>query len=129
MRFIAASAVVLATLAGAPALAQSAGEWETTATSPQGTFTSTWTLTDGEPDAIAVVDPAPPGGGPAMESTFSEVVVDGANFSFKRQLTTPGGPIELTYTGTVDGDALTATAAGNFGGAPFEMPITGTRKQ
>ena len=59
-----------------------------------------------------------------MPSTISDVVVDGAKFSFKRKLTTPQGEMNLTYTGTVDGDALTAEVGSDFG--PITM--TGTRQ-
>lgn len=127
MRRIAASALALTALLGAPALAQSAGTWATTATTPQGTFTSTWTLVDGETDTIEVADAPPPGapaGAPPMESTISDVVIDGGAFSFKRVLTTPQGPIELSYTGTVDGDTMTGSATSSFGAVPF----TGTRQ-
>ena len=51
-------------------------------------------------------------------------MVDGAQFSFKRKLTTPQGDMTLSYTGTVDGDKLTAEVdTGQFG----KIPVTGTR--
>ena len=59
-----------------------------------------------------------------MPSTISDVVVDGPKFAFKRKLTTPQGEIQLTYTGTVDGNALTADVGSDFG----PMKMTGTRQ-
>ena len=52
------------------------------------------------------------------------MVVNGSNSSFKRKLTTPQGELTLSYTGTVDGDKLTAEVdTGEFG----KLPVTGTR--
>ena len=54
----------------------------------------------------------------------TDVVVDGASFSFKRKLTTPQGEMNFSYTGTVDGDKMTAEVdTGQFG----KIPVTGTR--
>jgi hypothetical protein len=129
MRRLIASAFVLAALAGAPALAQSAvGDWAISVETPNGTFESVMMISNtGDAYAVEFDDPPPPGtpaDAPPMESTVSDVVVDGSSFSFKRVLTTPQGPFELTYTGTVDGDSLTGSATSAFG----DVPITGTRK-
>jgi hypothetical protein len=77
---------------------------------------------------VTMVDQAPAEGAqamPPMESTISDVHVDGNTFTFKRSLTTPQGPMELAYNGTVTGDALTAQVASSFG----NIPVTGTRAQ
>jgi hypothetical protein len=86
-------------------------------------------MTISEADGVHAVafEEAPPAGapaGPPMESTVSDIVIDGNTFTFKRVLTTPQGPFELAYEGTVDGDALTGTATSSFGPIAF----TGTRK-
>jgi hypothetical protein len=75
--------------------------------------------------AIEITDVPPEGApaGPPMESTISDIKVEGKSFAFKRQLSTPQGPMELTYTGSVDGDTLTAEANSAFGA----IPVTGTR--
>ena len=59
-----------------------------------------------------------------MPSTISDVVVDGAKLTFKRKLTTPQGEMNLTYTASAEGDALTGEIGSDFG--PIAM--TGTRK-
>jgi hypothetical protein len=126
MRRLAVSAFIAAALFGAPALAQSAvGDWAISVTTPNGTLETTMMISEADGGyAVAFEDPAPPDGQPPMESTVSDVMVDGSTFSFKRMLTTPQGPFELSYSGTVDGDSLAGTASSSFG----EIPITGTRK-
>lgn len=122
-----------ATLAiAAPAFAQSSpvlGTWETRAVTDFGTFSSTMTVeASGDGYAITLVDapmPGAPADAPAMASTISDVVVDGASFSFKRSMTTPQGAMDLSYSGSVDGDALTAQVVTSFG----TIPVTGTRAQ
>ncbi len=119
-----------ATLLPTPALAQESpviGTWNTQAVTDFGTFASTMTVLDDEGSYIVTMeDVAPAGGGaapPPMESSIFDVMVDGATFTFKRSITTPQGEMELAYSGTVDGDSLTATAASSFG----NIPVTGTR--
>lgn len=68
--------------------------------------------------------PGAPADAPPMESTISDVVVDGSKFSFKRALSTPQGPMNLAYSGTVDGDSLTGQVVSDFG----PIAITGTRQ-
>jgi hypothetical protein len=129
-RIIIGSAILAAALFGAPALAQSAalGDWATVIETPQGTFNVGMSISEADGGYAVAFDETPPPGTPAdappMESTVSDVVVDGNAFSFKRMLTTPQGPIELTYEGMVDGDSLTGTATSSFGA----VPIAGTRK-
>mgnify|MGYP000462919371 CR=1 FL=1 len=132
------AALAAAAFISAPALAADSpvvGTWATVADTQMGKFEATMTVaeTDGgySVDIVDAPMPPPPGapGGPEsapppMESEISDVVVDGSSFSFKRKLTTPQGPMELTYTGTVDGDALTGEANSDFGA----IPITGTRQ-
>jgi hypothetical protein len=119
-----------ASLLSTPALAQESpvlGTWNTQAVTDFGTFASTMTVLDDEGSYIVTLeDVAPAGGGaapPAMESSISDVVVDGATFTFKRSLTTPQGAMELAYAGTVDGNNLTATVTSPMGA----IPVTGTR--
>lgn len=123
MRTLILTAALGAAALSAPAFAQAAGEWTVTVPNIQGgTIETTWTLVDAEgSDSVTIT---PPAGAPAMESTISEVVVDGGSFSFKRVLTTPQGSIELSYAGTVEGDAMTGAISSSFG----ENQFTGVRK-
>jgi hypothetical protein len=128
MRIVIASTFIAAALFGAPALAQSSpvsGSWATVAETPQGRYESTMIV--GEDAGAFVVnfeDPAMPDGSTMPSGAITDIVVDGAAFSFKRTLETPQGALELTYTGTVDGDAMTGVANSAFGPVAF----TGTRK-
>jgi hypothetical protein len=125
---IAAAASLLAT----PALAQSSpvvGSWATEAVTDFGTFKSTLTFAQaGDAYTVAMVDVPQTGPdgqpAPAMPSTFSDISVNGSNFTFKRTIDFQGMPIVLTYTGTVDGNNLTATANSDFGA----IPVKGTRQ-
>jgi hypothetical protein len=128
-------AVAVASLVAAPALAQDSpviGAWKTSAQADMGRFESTMRVSQGADGyTISIEDgpmPAPGGGGPEaamppMESTISNVKVEGSSFAFKRSLTTPQGPMELNYSGTVSGDTLTAEVGSSFG----TVPVTGTR--
>ncbi len=130
-RTIGFAAAAAATFIAAPAMAQSSpvvGAWAT-AVDVQGmkieaemTFSQTGSGYD-----VAIKDapmPGAPADAPAMESKISDLVVDGSKFTFKRALTTPQGPMNLTYTGTVDGDKLTGEIGSDFG----PIALTGTRK-
>ena len=68
---------------------------------------------------------APPADATPPPTTLSDVKVDGSTFSFKRTIESPQGTIALDYSGSVDGDALTAKAHSDFG----DVDITGTRAQ
>ena len=127
-----AALVASATVLAVPAYAQGSpvlGSWDTEAVTEFGTFKATLTIaeSDGAYSAQMVDTPqAGPGGqpAPAMASTISDVIVDGTGFSFKRTIDFQGQPLVLNYTGTVDGNTLTATANSDFGA----IPVKGTRK-
>jgi hypothetical protein len=132
MRSIIVLAALGAAIAGAPALAESPleGTWHTSTASAQGAREATMTVAataDGGYEITFVPMGPPPGGAGGggagapggFQSTISDVVVDGASFSFKRSLTTPQGAIEITYAGTVEGDTLTGTANSSFGENAF----------
>ena len=122
-----------ASLLAAPALAQSSpvvGTWDTAAVTDFGTFKSQIVVTEANGSyAVEMKDiPAegtPADGGGMTPGPISDVVVDGAKFSFKRKLTTPQGEMNLTYNGTVEGDALTGEVGSDFG----PIKLTGTRQQ
>lgn len=120
-----------ASLVAAPALAADSpvvGTWNTEAVTDFGTFKSTMTVAEaGGAYSIDIKDVPIEGAPPAPPSppgAITDVVVDGASFSFKRKLTTPQGEMNFSYTGTVEGDKLTAEVdTGQFG----KIPVTGTR--
>jgi len=120
-----------ALLMAAPALAADSpvvGTWNTEAVTDFGTFKATMTVAEaGGAYTIDIKDVPLEGAPPAPPSppgAITDVVVDGANFSFKRKLTTPQGDLTMSYTGAVEGDKLTAEVdTGQFG----KIPVTGTR--
>ncbi len=129
-----ATALAAAALAWAmPGWAQESpvvGTWNIAAETPMGTQQSTWTFAEGSDGPTVTVVDAPMAGGPpggaqgeTPTDSTSDLVVDGAQFSFKRQLTTPMGPMEFAYTGSVAGTELTAEANTSFG----VIAVTGTR--
>ncbi|AKH42754.1 hypothetical protein FHS61_000528 [Altererythrobacter atlanticus] len=131
------AAMLAATTAmAAPAMAAESplvGTWDTIADTQMGKFEATMTIANGGDAYTVDIKDAPmaaPGGGgpesqmPPMESEISDVKVDGSALSFKRTMSTPQGPMELTYSLTVDGDSLSGEANSAFGA----VPISGTRR-
>ncbi len=126
------AALAAATMIPAPAYAQSSpavGTWATESVTDFGTFKADLTIAQsGASYTVAMVDEprTGPDGAPAptMASTFSDVTVNGANFAFKRTIDFQGQAMVLSYTGSVDGNTLTATANSDFGA----IPVKGTRK-
>jgi len=120
-----------ATLIAAPVFAADSpvvGTWNTEAVTDFGTFKATMTVAEAN-GAYTIdikdvpIEGAPPAP-PSPPGAITDVVVDGAKFSFKRKLTTPQGDLTMSYTGTVDGDKLTAEVdTGQFG----KIPVSGTR--
>lgn len=128
MRF--AALALGASLMAAPAWAQDVpgvlGTWDTAAVTDFGTFEATMTVAEGgEGYTVEMADVVPEGGGgmPPMESSISDVAVDGNSLTFKRSLTTPQGPMELSYSFTAEGDAISGEANSSFGA----IPVNGTR--
>jgi hypothetical protein len=120
--------MAVAIAGGAPALAESSpvvGSWKVLAKTPMGDFEGVLTFAkNGDAYSVDIQDAPMPGAeGPPPEDVISDVVVDGNAFSFKRSLTTPQGPLDLTYTGKVEGDSLAGEANSSFG----PVPISGTR--
>ena len=120
-----------ATLAAAPALGQASavlGTWNTAVDVQGQKIEATMTFAAaGDGHSVEIKDgpmPGAPADAPAMESKISDVVIDGAKFAFKRELATPQGTMNLSYSGTVDGDTLTGEVGSDFG----PIAITGTRQ-
>jgi len=128
LRFVVLAA---ASLIAAPALAADSpvvGTWNTEAVTDFGTFKATMTVAEASGAYTIDIKDVPlegaPPAPPSPPGAITDVVVDGAKFSFKRKLTTPQGEMTMSYTGTVDGDKLTAEVdVGEFG----KVPVTGTR--
>ena len=126
-----ATLAAAASLIAAPALAADSpavGTWNTEAVTDFGTFKATMTIAEADGGYTIDIKDVPlegaPPAPPSPPGAITDVVVDGAKFSFKRKLTTPQGELTMTYTGTVDGDKMTAEAdIGEFG----KIPVTGTR--
>ena len=129
VRFAALAAA--ASLIAAPALAADSpvlGTWATAVDVQGQKVTAEMTVAQaGDAYTVTIKDgpfPGAPADAPAMPSSISDVTVDGAKLTFKRKLTTPQGEMNLTYTATMNGDALTGEVNSDFG--PIAM--TGTRK-
>jgi hypothetical protein len=120
-----------ASLMAVPALAADSpvvGTWNTEAVTDFGTFKSTMSVAEENGGYTIEIKDVPiegaPPSPPSPPGAITDVVVDGAAFSFKRKLTTPQGEMNFSYTGTVEGDKLTAEVdTGQFG----KIPVTGTR--
>ncbi len=117
-------------LVATPALADHhasiVGSWDTVTETPMGNFEAGISVDAAEEGYTVAIEDRPPEGGqamPPMESTISNVAVEGSTVTFVRSMETPQGPMELTYTLTADGDALSGEANSSFGA----VPITGTR--
>jgi hypothetical protein len=126
-----AALVAAASLMAAPALAADSpvlGTWDTAVDVQGQKVTAEMTVAqEGDAYTVSIKDgpfPGAPADAPAMPSAITDVVVDGAKLTFKRKLTTPQGEMNLTYTASVEGDALTGEVNSDFG--PIAM--TGTRK-
>lgn len=111
--------------AGSPVL----GTWNTVAKTEQGSFEATMTISEANGGYTVEMKEKPmtgPDGAamPPMASKFSDVKVDGSNFSFKRSLNFGDMPMDLTYSGSVNGNNLTAQVNSPMGA----IPVTGTRQ-
>jgi len=120
----AATAFVAAAIYAAPAYAAGvAGKWDIVAEAQGQQFKSTLTVTEAAGAyTVEVVDVPAEGGFPPMASTTSDIVVNGNELAFKRNITGDFA-FTLNYKLTVDGDTMKGEANSDFGPAP----ITGTR--
>lgn len=104
-----------------PALAAGAvtGTWDIVEETPQGEMEGVLMIEEsgsGHTGSINVAD---------QKNELQNVAVDGNEVTFDRTVETPNGNLDLSYTGTVEGDKIEGTIdAGQFGEIPFE----GTRR-
>ena len=129
VRFAALAAA--ASLMAAPALAADSpivGTWDTAIDVQGQKMTAELSVAQANGAYTVTIKDGPmpgaPADAPAMPSTISDVVVDGAKLTFKRRLTTPQGEMNLTYTANASGDTLTGEIGSDFG----PVAMTGTRK-
>lgn len=126
-----AAAALAATVLASPAYAAGVeGTWNLVAATQMGEFKSTMTVAEnGGGYTVEIVDTPPEGGagggdfGP-MESTISDVSVNGSELSFTRSLSGAFAMV-LNYKLTTDGDSIKGEAGSDFG----PTPITGTRAE
>src|SRR4051812_10007194 len=100
MRIAKALMLVLVAAFAAPAFGQSfLGEWTATAHTLGGHVSETLTVvkTAESYNIKAELVVRPPEGTPTA-GPGAEIVLDGNNFSYKRTLITPDGPLVITYT-------------------------------
>jgi len=122
--------VAAAAFTAAPVAGQLAGTWEVTTRGGRGgPQTSTLVLAqDGETLTGTMtfsLGGRGGGGGGAQELEVSDGTVDGNSFSFSVTLSFQGNSIDLSYSGTVDGDEMSGTRGGPRGGG---APFTGERQ-
>ena len=115
-------APVVATPADAPSFL---GEWTATASTPGGDVSETIKAVRTDKGyAITVKLVVPPPEGTPEAGPGTDIVLDGAKFSYKRSISTPGGALAISYTGVVSGDRFTGTV--DLGGIA-QAPYTGVR--
>jgi hypothetical protein len=127
MARLVAFGMLAAALLGGSALAQSSpvlGVWETSLQTQGGVFTATMTFAEADGGYTVEIDDEPYPGYEPVENGIGDIVVEGNSFSFKRTMNSPQGPFDISYSGTVEGDALTGEASSVYG----PMPISGARK-
>ena len=116
-RLIAAAA---AALAASAAFAEGlVGTWTLTGEGRDGPTTSELTVTEADGGYAGSLT------GRRGTAELESVTVDGDSFSFVITMQTRMGDLELTYSGTVSGDTLTASIETPMG----SRPVTGVRKE
>jgi hypothetical protein len=122
MRIMAALGLVSLVAFAAPAFSQSfVGEWTATAETPGGKVAETVKVVKTSAGfAITAKLVVPPPEGTPEAGPGTDIVLNGDHFSYKRTVSTPGGPLVITYTGVVSGDTFTGTAdLGALGSVPY----------
>ena len=111
-------AVMAATLGLAAWAEGMAGVWLITTEGRQGTNTSTLTVTHDDSGYAGTLS------GRRGTTEISSIAIDGDAFSFTITMQTRMGDIDLTYAGTISGDAIEGNIETPMGSRPF----TGVRK-
>lgn len=106
--------LVLASCASAPDPA--IGAWDINLTTPVGPMSAVLTLGEDGTGNMSLEG--------LGEAALSDIMLDGGAVSFSANIDTGGQQMNLTFNGTVDGDALTGEIDSPFGA----MAVTGTRQ-
>ena len=89
------------------------GTWQLKMMTPLGEQTPTITIVDDGGSYSGSYE------GSMGSGDLTDVTVDGDSFGFGGSLDTPMGKIALTFSGTVEGDAVSGTVSTPMGGLPF----------
>ena len=103
-------------LLASTASADVAGTYQVTQETPMGAMDSVVTI---NADGTGVV------AGMMGENPFENAVVDGNKVSWKMTVNGPMGEMEMSWSGTVDGDAFSGTVTNMMG----ESTFSGTRQE
>lgn len=103
----------------APA-ANVSGTWEITIETGQGTFEGTASLEQSEDGTVGGTFSSQMG-----EMDVESGVVSGEEFSFTLTVSAGGEEMELSFTGTVEGQEISGTGSGPFGSFTWEAERTG----
>ena len=95
------------------------GKWTVTVTIPQGAYTNAFDLTSTPEGAISGNVT-----GDSATGSITTGTLTGNKFTFTANLSTGGGPITATFSGTIDGHAIKGTFDG---GGDLKGDFAGTR--
>ena len=113
LRFFAAALALAALFAQAASAAGLAGVWNVSTESASGPRKSVLRVDEAEGQLSGYIK------GERGEAEIETIDVDGESFSFVIQMATAMGDIELTYKGTVSGDAIAGTIETPMGSLQF----------
>lgn len=91
-----------------------AGKWNVTMDTPMGRQKFTWDLQQSGSGWTGAMD------GSVGRVELTDIKVEGSNVSFKSRVTTPMGPINLTFEGVANGDQFNGACKTMFGDSKFE---------
>lgn len=122
LKLAALSAIILLAACASTPSNPFVGDWTVNMDSPIGALPGTLSFADDGSGSMMIEAPGAEGQPPA---TFQGATYEGNTVAFSTTLDAQGQEITLSFTGTVDGDALSGEFDTDFGA----MPVTGTRKQ
>ena len=96
------------------------GAWDITVETSQGSFEGTATLEQEDDGTVSGTFSSQMG-----EMDVADGVVSGDTFSFTLSVTAGGQEMELSLSGTVEGDSMSGTGSGPFGSFTWEAERTG----
>lgn len=90
-----------------------AGKWNITMDTPMGTQKFTWDLQPSGAGWTGTMN------GSAGSAELTDIAVDGSNVICRSRVTTPMGPINLTFEGAANGDQISGKCKTMFGDSKF----------